>query len=128
MKRVYIASPFSAPTPEGRSKNIDYAIECGRDAMRKGEAVYIPHLYLTRMLNDHSPVERTLGMAVGKAFLDICDALVLYCDKGVSRGMREEARYWQTNIVGRDAIRGYGIVFRRLDGGPLPMLDRVLLE
>lgn len=86
MRQVFVASPYRGDV----SANIEYAKECARDCLRRGESPYVPHLFLTQVLNDDAPAERLQGMRAGHAWLSNCDAFVIYLDRGETDGMRDD--------------------------------------
>lgn len=104
MRLVVIESPYAGLV----DRNVDYARECVRDCLRRGESPYASHLFFTQpgVLNDDIPEERTLGIDAGLAWAAKADASVLYMDHGMSRGM----------VYGiRNAVRsGRKIEIRRL--------------
>lgn len=73
-----------------------------------GEAPLASHLLYTQrgVLNDGDPEQRMWGILAGLAWLNVANASVVYCDRGISRGMR----------AGIDAARRYGrpVHFRAL--------------
>jgi hypothetical protein len=90
MKRAFVCSPLRGLTASDRATNERYAEAAGLDSVHRGEAPYVPHLYLTRFLDDSSPAERDAGIAAGMAFLQTCDMVAVYSDRGVSQGMSAE--------------------------------------
>lgn len=103
MKRVYICSPFSGDV----NQNVLYARAAMRHCLMKGEAPYAPHLLYTQpqVLNDSMDEERKIGVKAGHAYLqrsvrtkaaggeDIdpgCELVVVYYDRGISKGMMED--------------------------------------
>lgn len=85
MRRVILESPYAGDV----AANVDYARACVADSVRRGEAPIASHLLFTQpgVLNDDNPQERTLGIAAGLAWLSVADAMVVYHDRGLSRGM-----------------------------------------
>lgn len=114
MIRVFLASPFSAPTPLGRSVNVNFARRCMKDCLKRSEAPFASHLIYPQCLDDAAPAERELGIAAGLEFLHVCNKLVAYVDLGVSSGMKIELH--------RALVTATPIEFRRLDGKALPTL------
>jgi hypothetical protein len=91
MMRVILESPYGSDDPEIVAANVDYARQCVRDSVLRGEAPIASHLLFTQpgILDDLVPEERHLGIAAGLAWLNYADAMVLYIDRGMSGGMRE---------------------------------------
>lgn len=110
MRRVVVESPYSAPTPEGIERHVEYARACLRDCIRRGEAPIASHLLLTQpgVLDDADPLERETGMRAGWAWIDQADAVVVYEDLGVSSGMR--------GGMATALTRGVRVELRRLGG------------
>jgi hypothetical protein len=92
MKRVYICSPLAAPDQDGIESNRLYALKCVWHSIRRGEAPYAPHLFLTgsMLLNDLIPGDRALGITIGNAWGDWSDLIAVYTDRGISKGMQSE--------------------------------------
>lgn len=42
-QRVYVAGPYTAPTPEGIEKNRQVAIAAGLEIMKRGHLAHVPH-------------------------------------------------------------------------------------
>lgn len=61
------------------------------DCLRRGEAPIASHLLFPQVLDDANPEQRALGIAAGTAWMvkGVCDAVVVYIDRGISNGMRE---------------------------------------
>lgn len=90
MRRVVIESPYAGDVAE----NVTYARRCVLDCLRRGEAPYASHLFFTQpgLLDDGDPEERRLGIEAGLAWGRSADAVVVYVDRGVSRGMVQGIR------------------------------------
>lgn len=95
MKRVFIATPFAAPTHEGIARHVRYARACVADSLRRGEAPFAGHIHYTQpgVLRDEVEEERRLGIDAGLVWMRQCEALCVYRDLGVSSGMVEEVRH-----------------------------------
>lgn len=94
MIRVLLESPYRNNDPAEVQANIDYARKCVRDSVLRGEAPIASHLLFTQpgVLNDNVSDERALGIEAGLAWMSYADKMVVYCDRGVSDGMREAMR------------------------------------
>ena len=93
---------------KGLTANVEYARACVRDSLLRGEAPIASHLLYTQpgILDDDKPGERQMGIDAGHAWLVAADAVVVYCDRGISKGM-------STGIAGAvDA--GKRVEYRRL--------------
>lgn len=69
-------------------RNVSYALDCLRDSMRRDEAPYASHVMYTRALNDRAMRERAIGLYCGFAWGSRAVLRAVYCDLGVSEGMR----------------------------------------
>lgn len=93
--RVYVESPYAAPTPEGLAANVAYAAACMRDALERGEAPLASHLLWTQpgILVDTDPLEREIGKdECGFRFAETCAASAFYVNnpaKAWSSGMSD---------------------------------------
>lgn len=93
MKKIFICSPYRGKNAAERQRNIKYAKAIAREVALAGGAPYVPHLYLTEILDDKNRRERELGIKSGLAFLDDCDEVVVGAYYGISDGMRTEINY-----------------------------------
>lgn len=128
MINVVLESPYS-----GRCRrNAEYLKLALQDCIRRGEAAYASHAYLTNVLDDTVPEERALGLAAGRSLSTTLLAggakLIAYVDFGVSAGMAES--------IAMFAEQGHAVEERRIlpvcescgtagmpapEGYPLPM-------
>lgn len=85
MRRVIIESPYAGDV----ARNIEYARQCLRDSLARGEAPIASHLLYTQpgVLRDEDPGERQWGINAGLAWGPVAEATVVYDDLGVSKGM-----------------------------------------
>ena len=88
MKLVMIETPLMPKGERTMNMNLDYARKCMKDSLEKGEAPFAMHLLYTQVLDDSLIEERKQGMSCGLAWLLQADAVILYCDYGVSSGMK----------------------------------------
>jgi len=86
---VIIESPFAGKDDMEIERNISYAQDCLADSITRGEAPFASHLLYPQVLDDKSPGERKLGMTLGWEWLALADRVAVYCDRGISSGMRE---------------------------------------
>jgi hypothetical protein len=114
VRRVVLESPYSGDSPEAIAANVDYARRCLADSLARGEAPIASHLLHTQpgVLRDEIPEERARGIAAGHAWIGQAHALVVYKDRGVSRGMQAAIR-----LAGLYDVR---IEWRRLERSPIP--------
>jgi Protein of unknwon function (DUF3310) len=82
---VVVESPYAGDV----KANETYARACLRDCLRHGEAPLASHLLYTQpgVLDDKVPADRELGIDAGHAWIPQADAVVVYCDYGISDGM-----------------------------------------
>ena len=85
MRLVVVESPYAGDV----SRNVAYARAALADCLSRGEAPFASHLLFTQpgVLDDTVPEERALGIAAGFAWAEHADAVVVYEDLGISRGM-----------------------------------------
>lgn len=97
-KLAYICSPYRGNIFK-RIRNIRYARQLTRNAIRLGFAPITTHLYLTQVLNDQRPTERIEGMTAGLSILSECGTLIVGMRYGVSQGMKAEIEWAQLNGI-----------------------------
>lgn len=90
MRKVYICSPYRATDSAEFDRNIEYAQQLTKHALKAGLAPITPHLYLTQCTNEDKPEERAAGLAAGIALLKCCDFVIAGTKYGVSEGMEKE--------------------------------------
>ena len=90
MRRVIVESPFKATERYSERGNIEYARAAMHDCLMRGEAPYASHLLYTQkgVLDDSDPAERQRGIDAGLAWGNVADAVAVYTDRGISRGMQ----------------------------------------
>lgn len=83
--RVVLESPFAGDV----ESNIAYARRCVKDCLLRGEAPLASHLLYIQegILDDTKPEERKLGMNAGFVWNELAERVVVYTDRGVSKGM-----------------------------------------
>lgn len=89
MRRVVLESPYAGDV----DRNLEYLGRCVRDCLQRGESPYASHGLLTRFLDDNVPEERELGIRANLAWGSRSDAIVVYLDRGLSKGMRIALEY-----------------------------------
>jgi hypothetical protein len=105
MRRVILESPYAGDV----EANIEYARACLKDCLARSEAPIASHLIYTQVLDDTVPEERKLGISAGLAWCEVADAMVVYTDREISRGMANGI------MAAKDA--GLPIEYRKLYGG-----------
>lgn len=95
---VYICSPYRGNLFQ-RFRNIRYARQLTRNAIRLGFAPITTHLYLTQVLNDERPTERKEGLTAGLNILSECGMLIVGTRYGISKGMETEIEWAQLSGI-----------------------------
>ena len=80
---VIIESPFAGDFV----KNREYANECLRDSLLRGEAPFMSHILYTEALDDTIPEERAIGIQAGLKVGQQASKTIVYTDLGISHGM-----------------------------------------
>ena len=85
-KLVLLESPFAGDT----EAHLAYCRAAMRDCFDRGEIPFASHALYTQagVLDDLNPRERALGIGGGFAWGAHASMTVVYCDRGISRGMR----------------------------------------
>jgi hypothetical protein len=78
VKRIYVCSPFAAPTAAGVLENVERARAICRDVAKRGDAPLAVHLLYPGFLDDTVPEERALGIACGLAWLAAADEVRVF--------------------------------------------------
>lgn len=86
MRRVIIESPYAGEI----AANVAYARACIRDCLLREESPIASHLLYTQegILSDQDPIERAVGINAGHAWMHGAHAVVVYTDRGISKGMQ----------------------------------------
>jgi len=81
-----IESPYAGDV----ESNLIYLRRCLRDSLMRGEAPYASHALYTQpgVLDDRDPAQRERGISAGWDWMRRADKVAVYCDRGVSDGMR----------------------------------------
>ena len=89
MKKIYVCSPLSGDIENNIKKARNYC----RKIMHEGNMPLAPHIYFTQFLNDEKQEERIIGMNMGLIRLKECDEIWVFCQNGISSGMKAEIEY-----------------------------------
>lgn len=83
---VIVESPYAGNV----ELNTRYARAAIRDSLLRGEAPFASHLLYTQegVLDDLVPEQRSMGIEAGLQFTRVADKVAIYCDLGVSEGMK----------------------------------------
>ena len=119
MRRVVVDSPYAGGLI-ARWHNRRFARACIRDCLMRGEAPLASHLLYTqsRVLRDHVPGERAMGIEAGHAWIAVADAVVVYLPSGAlsTPGM---------NLgIKRAKEAGIPVEYRRLDEEELERVSK----
>jgi hypothetical protein len=87
MRLVVLESPYAGHV----TLHINYAKEALLDCLNRHESPIASHLLFTQsnVLKDDSPSDRAVGIRAGHAWIPKADAMVVYTDRGISKGMQE---------------------------------------
>jgi len=88
--RIFVASPYAAPTPEGIEANVALARRLCAEVIAAGHSPFAPHLLYPQFLDDSKLDDRARGLRAGIDFLAVCDEV--WCWSTVSMGMAHEIR------------------------------------
>jgi hypothetical protein len=103
MIKVIIESPYAGDV----EAHEEYARECMRDSLNRGESPIASHLLYTQVLDDEVEEERDLGIQAGLAWAEVADKHVFYIDLGMSSGMTlaQKAAQKRDSIIEYRTIR-----------------------
>lgn len=87
MRRVIIESPYAGDV----ERNLRYVRAAMADCFGRGEVPFASHALYTQdgVLDDTIPAERKKGIEGGFAWWVAADAICVYQDLGISRGMAD---------------------------------------
>lgn len=91
--RVYVAGPYTAPTPELVESNVQRAIDFGIMVIRKGHIPYIPHLshwVELRAQQAWESISYEKWLEIDREWIRLCDALLII---ETSPGVQSERAY-----------------------------------
>lgn len=83
MIRVILETPYAGDV----EANVEHARKCMLDCLNRGEAPIASHLLYTQVLDDLAMDQRHLGMEAGFAWGTVAEKVVVYTDRGTSKGM-----------------------------------------
>lgn len=84
VRRIFVCSPYRGDV----AANVDVARATCGVVLRAGDAPFAPHLLYPVLLDDADAEERALGMAAGRAWLEVADEVLVVGP--VTDGMRGE--------------------------------------
>ncbi len=116
MLKVIIESPYAGEVQD----NIEYARQCVKDSLSKGEAPIASHLLYTQpgILDDTIEDEREKGIDAGLTWMEVADKVIYYIDNGMSGGMKYSLRC--AKLLKKE------IEYRKLDDGMISIDDRAI--
>ncbi len=88
MKLVVIESPYARSVMRTVEDNLEYARKAMRHSLSLREAPFASHLLYTQVLDDLDKTQRAQGIEAGLVWGAHADLVAVYCDFGLSRGMR----------------------------------------
>lgn len=94
--RIYVAGPYTAPTPEAVQKNVDRAMQVGAELLKRGHNPLVPHWnhYMDLVLKQQGvDVKAKHWLNLDFDWLNWCEGLYLLAhspgaDEELSRAMR----------------------------------------
>ena len=86
-KLIYVASPLRGDYKLNMARAKQYC----KMVVDQGFIPYAPHLLFTQFMDDSDPVQRAVGMGMGKEMLKRCDELWVFGDT-ISEGMAAEIK------------------------------------
>jgi hypothetical protein len=113
---VMIESPLASPLAEGVTRNLEYARDCLRDSLRRGEAPLASHLLYPQVLDDTISAQRDQGIEAGLAWGRVADLSAVYTDLGITPGMQKG--------IDRAKEQGRRIEYRQIRNNPPHFQDR----
>ncbi len=96
VKKVYVCSRYRGDV----ERNVEHAIRYENFVIAHGYRPIVPHLHLTKLLDDNEPMERDMGLQFGKLLIELCDEMWVFGDSENSEGMQGELEYWRHNKNG----------------------------
>ncbi len=89
MRLVVLESPYAAGAEASVADHVEYARRAMRECLHCDEAPIASHILWAHSgaLNDADPLERRVGMQAGHEWIRRADAVVVYTDYGMSKGM-----------------------------------------
>ena len=96
--------------------NVEYAIECCKDSVARGEAPFASHLLYPQFLDDNDPEQRKIGLTCERAWIEAAVSngkqllVAIYVDRGISDGMQETLEF----LINDDLAH---VEFRKLNQG-----------
>lgn len=88
MRIVILESPYASTDLKTFADNVEYARDCMRDSLARGEAPMVSHLLYTQVLDDNDTDQREQGIQAGLAWRSVAQASVVYTNRGISKGMQ----------------------------------------
>jgi hypothetical protein len=86
---VIIESPFAGKNLLHQDYNRAYLDAIFHHSMLSGEAPFGSHALYTKFLSEDDIFSRKLGIRLGQVVMARASYVAVYCDLGISRGMRE---------------------------------------
>lgn len=112
---VFICSPYSDKSTIKQAVNIANAKEYCRRAYGQGYLPIAPHLFFPQFLNDNDPIERKIGIGLGKQLLLKCSKLWI-CGEHMTEGMSEEIEFALAHDIPCERVYHQGVYVLRKGG------------
>lgn len=89
---VIIESPYKSDYADQHACHIDYLAAAIHHSMLSGEAPFASHGFYPDYLREDDDFSRKLGIRLGQAVMARASFVAVYCDLGISPGMKEGIR------------------------------------
>ena len=90
MLRIYIAGPYTAPTPADVDRNILAARDVQAHLLRMGHAPLCPHSMTARFERDYPDISYEAYLRTDLAWVEVCEAMFMLPGWAQSAGSRRE--------------------------------------
>lgn len=87
MRRVILESPYAASAGRTVEENVAFARLCMADSIKRNESPVAFHLLFPQVMDENDPDQRHHAMQLASWWLPAADAVVVYTDRGITRGM-----------------------------------------
>jgi hypothetical protein len=106
MRLVIVESPYAASPSRTVADNLSYLRRAMRHCLMQQEAPFASHMLYAAsgVFDDDDPDERRIGIEAGLTWAVNAELIAVYCDYGISRGMRLGIEH--------HAARGLRVVYR----------------
>jgi hypothetical protein len=89
---IYVCSPLRSTHDRSQAQHQQDARHYMAEVLNLGHSPIVPHLLLTQVLDDDSPIDREVGIRAGLELLGTADEVWVF-GPYLSEGMRREVRF-----------------------------------